>query len=136
MAAKKRILIVDDEPGIGIVLRVEFSLSGYDVTTTTSGAKAIELIRTQEPDVVLLDVLMPDVSGTDVLNKVRTFSQVPIIVFSGYAEMGRSALNLGANDYITKPFNHELLMDKVKSVLSAGKRRKKRGAEKKENPPR
>jgi len=135
MAAKKSILVVDDEPGIGIVLRVEFSLFGYDVTTTTSGSKAIELIRTQEPDVVLLDVLMPDVSGTDVLNQVRTFSQVPIIVFSGHAEMGRAALKIGANDYITKPFNHELLMDKVKSVLCAGKRRKKRGANKEENPP-
>jgi len=129
-------MIVDDEPGIGKVLRVEFRLSGYDVTTTTSGAEAIELIRAQEPDVVLLDIIMPDVSGTDVLNEVRTFSQVPVIVFTGYAEMGRSALNLGADDYITKPFDHELLMDKVRSVLSAGKRSKRHGASKEENPPR
>jgi len=134
VAAKKRILIVDDEPGIGKVLRVEFSLSGFDVTTTTSGAEAIELIRAQEPDVVLLDVLMPDVSGTDVLNAVRTFSHVPIIVFTGHAEIGQSTLKLGASDYITKPFNHELLMDKVKSVLSAGKRMKRHGANKEENP--
>jgi DNA-binding response OmpR family regulator len=127
VAIKKRILIVDDEPGIGKVLRIEFSLSGYDVITTTSGAEAIELIRTQEPDVVLLDILMPDVSGTDVLNKVRTFSQVPVIVFTGHAEMGRAALKTGANDYVTKPFNHELLMDKVKSVLNEGKHEKRRG---------
>jgi DNA-binding response OmpR family regulator len=131
MAAKKRILVVDDEPGIGVVLRVEFGLSGYDVTTTTSGAAAIELIRTQEPDVVLLDALMPDVSGTDVLRTVRDFSQVPIILLTGQAEIGRSALELGANDYITKPFNHELLMDRVRSVLGAGKRQKTRSTGKK-----
>ena len=127
MVVKKRILIVDDEPGIGKVLRIEFSLSGYDVTTTTSGAEAIELIRNQEPDIVLLDILMPDVTGMDVLSEVRTFSRVPIIVFTGHAEMGCAALKIGASDYITKPFNHELLMDKVKSALNEVKHEKRRG---------
>jgi DNA-binding response OmpR family regulator len=136
VAVKKRILIVDDEPGIGKVLRIEFSLSGFDVSTTTSGAEAIKLIRAQEPDVVLLDILMPDVTGMDVLNEVRTFSRVPVIAFTGHAEMGRAALEIGADDYVTKPFNHELLLEKVNSVLSAGKRLKKPGAGKEVNPPR
>jgi two-component system KDP operon response regulator KdpE len=118
MAKKKRILIVDDEPGIGTVLRVEFSVSGYDVSTTTSGAEAIDLVRTQEPDIVLLDALMPDVSGIDVLKEVRAFSQVPVIIFTGHEDMVKAALRLGANDFISKPFDHELLMEKVASILN------------------
>jgi DNA-binding response OmpR family regulator len=120
VTAKKRILIVDDEPGIGTVLRIQFSLSGYEVSTTTSGAEAIELIRAQEPDIVLLDAMMPEISGADVLVKVRTFSHVPVIVFTGHADLGKYALKLGANDYITKPFDHELLLEKVAAVLNAG----------------
>ena len=57
----KRVLIVDDEPGIGNILRIKLKLYGYEVSTTTSGAEAIELIRTEQPDIVLLDVLMPDI---------------------------------------------------------------------------
>lgn len=119
MAVKKRVLVVDDEPGIGTVLRVQFGLSGYDVETTTSGAEAIELIKAKEPDMVLLDALMPDVSGAEVLVKVRTFSHVPVIVFTGQADLGKYALTLGANDYITKPFDNKLLLEKVGSFLKA-----------------
>ncbi len=79
---KKRVLVVDDEPGIGKVLSIKLRLDGYDVITTTSGAEAIEFIRTQKPDIVLLDILMPDVTGMEVLERVRTFSQVPIVVFT------------------------------------------------------
>jgi DNA-binding response OmpR family regulator len=136
VAVKKRILIVDDEPGIGKVLRIEFSLSGFDVSTTASGAEAIKLIRAREPDVVLLDILMPGVTGIDVLNEVRTFSRVPVIAFTGHAEMGRAALEIGANDYITKPFDHELLLEKVNSVLGEGKPVKKPRRGKETNPPR
>jgi len=115
---KKRVLVVDDEPGVGNVLRIKLRIAGYDVTTTTSGAKAIELVRTQEPDVVLLDILMPDVSGFDVLEKVRTFSSVPIIVFTARREVVEEAMQNGANDSITKPFDPDQLIEKIESVLS------------------
>jgi DNA-binding response OmpR family regulator len=131
MTTKKRILVVDDEPGIGTVLRIQFSLSGYEVSTTTSGAEAIELIRVQEPDIVLLDALMPEISGADVLLKVRTFSQVPVIVFTGHADLGKYALKLGANDYITKPFDQDLLLEKVAAVLNTGTPVKNTSAKKK-----
>jgi len=108
---RKRILIVDDEPGIGKVLRINFKLSGYDAISTTSGAEAIELIRTGKLDVVLLDVLMPDVTGLEVLDRVREFSQVPIIIFTGNPEIAREVLKMGANDYIGKPLNLVLLAD-------------------------
>ncbi len=116
-ASKKRVLVVDDEPGIGKVLRIRLGLSGYEVTTTTSGAEAIELVRTQEPDVVLLDIVMPDVNGFEVLDRVRKFSQVPVIVFTGRSEIAQFALNLGANDTIIKPLDPDLLEEKIRRVL-------------------
>jgi len=115
---KKHVLVVDDEPGVGNVLRIKLRIAGFDVTTTTSGAKAIELVRTQEPDVVLLDILMPDVSGFEVLEKVRTFSSVPIIVFTARREVVEEAMQNGANDSITKPFDPDQLIEKIESVLS------------------
>ena len=119
MDTKKRVLVVDDEPGIGNILRIKLRLSGYEVITTTSGAEAIELVKAQEPDIMLLDVLMPDVTGMDVLDRVRTFSQVPIIVFTGRPDIAQFALKLGANDNIAKPFNPDLLVEKIRSVLIA-----------------
>ncbi len=123
MDTKKRVLVVDDEPGIGSFLRIKLKLSGYEVICTTSGAEAIEITRTQQPDVVLCDMLMPDITGMDVIQTVRTFSQVPIIVFTGRPEIFQVAMELGANDYIAKPFNPDELIEKIKSILdNAGAR--------------
>jgi DNA-binding response OmpR family regulator len=133
---KKRVLVVDDEPGIGKVLSIELKLSGYDVTTTTRGSEAIEIIRTQELDIVLLDILMPDVTGMDVLDEVPKFSHVPIIVFTAQPEIARFALKLGANDAIGKPFNPGLLVEKIRLVLSNNKSEKGCNANKEKNSPR
>jgi len=114
---KKRVLVVDDEPGIGNILRIKLRLHGYDVITTTSGADAIEIIRTGQPDIVLLDILMPNVSGMDVLEQVRKFSAVPIIVFTARREIVESALQCGANDSISKPFDPDQVVDKIGAVL-------------------
>ena len=133
---RKRILIVYDEPGIGKVLRINFKLSGYDAISTTSGAEAIELIRTGKLDVVLLDVLMPDVTGLEVLDRVREFSQVPIIIFTGNLEIAREVLKMRANDYIGKPLNLVLLADKIRLVLSPNQHIKGHDAKKEENPSR
>jgi DNA-binding response OmpR family regulator len=119
VATRKRVLIVDDEPRISKMLRVKLNLSGYDVITTTSGAEAIELVRTHEPDIMLLDLLMPDVTGMDVLDKVRSFSQVPVIVFTGRPEIARFAKRFGANDCIAKPFDPDVLVKKIGLVLSS-----------------
>ena len=118
METKKRVLVVDDEPRIGNVLRIKLRLAGYDVITTTSGAEAIEIIRTQKPDLVLLDIIMPDVTGMDVLEKVRNFSQVPIVVFTAKADIVKFALKNGATDSISKPFNPDQLVAKIESVLN------------------
>ncbi len=136
MEIRKRILVVDDEPGIGKILRIKLGLSGYDVITTTSGTEAIELVRTQEPDIMLLDMLMPDVTGMDVLDRVRKFSKVPIIMFTGRPDIAEFARKLGANDYIGKPFNPDTLVDKIRLVLSSNHCVKERDANKEENPSR
>jgi len=118
-ALRKRVLVVDDEQGIGKVLRIRLGLSGYDVITTTNGSEAVELVRTQRPDIVLLDVVMGDVSGLDVLDRVRNFSQVPIIVFTGRPEIAQIASKLGANDVIAKPFDVDDLAIKIERVLDS-----------------
>jgi DNA-binding response OmpR family regulator len=118
ITARKRILVVDDEPGIGKILRIKLNLCGYEVITTTSGAEAIDLVSQKKPDVVLLDILMPDVTGMDVLDRVRAFSQVPIIVFTGRPDIFQMAKKLGANDCISKPFDPDMLVEKINSILN------------------
>ncbi len=124
MEPNKHILVVDDEPGIGNILRIKLRLSGFDVTNTTSGSEAIKLIRAKEPDVLLCDVLMPGVTGIDVVREVRTFSNVPIIIFTGRPDIFEVAKKLGANDYIVKPFNPDILVEKINSVLMSSQTEK------------
>jgi two-component system response regulator ResD len=122
-AEKKRVLIVDDQPQIGRVFGLRLKYAGYDVVSTTSGAEAIELIRKQNFDVMLLDVLMPNLTGMDVLVEVRTFSQVPIILFTGRADIFETAKRFGANDYVSKPLNPDYLVAKIEAVLAKNDRR-------------
>ncbi len=117
---RKRVLVVDDDPGLCKVLRISLGHRGYDVFTTTSGAEAIDLIRMQEPDIVLLDVVMDDVTGFQVLENVRNFSRVPIIMFTGRSEVARIARQAGANDSIGKPFDNEELVEKIELALGEG----------------
>jgi DNA-binding response OmpR family regulator len=81
----------------------------------------INLVRTKKPDIVLLDVVMDDVTGLEVLEQVRSFSQVPVIMFTGRAEIAAIATQLGANDFVVKPFDPDLLLEKIR--LSLGARR-------------
>jgi DNA-binding NtrC family response regulator len=117
----KRVLLVDDEPGILKVLSIQLKLKGYGVISTNSGAEAIEMVRTQGPDAVLLDILMPGVTGLDVLDSIREFSQVPVIVFTANPKMAEMAMKMGAVDSVSKPFNADQLAEKIKNVLD-GKR--------------
>jgi DNA-binding response OmpR family regulator len=118
LETKKRVLIVDDEPQIGKIFGLKLKLSGYDVATTTSGAEAIELVRNEKFDVMLLDVLMPEVTGLDVLDSVRGFSQIPVILFTARPDIFEIAKRIGANDYISKPINPNHLIEKIKGVLA------------------
>ena len=121
MGKNKCVLVVDDEPGILRVLSIQLRLHGYDAVTTLSGAEAVELVRTREPDIVLLDILLPDMNGFEVLEKVRGFSQVPVIVFSASQSAVALAPMAGATASISKPFNPDQLLGKIKSILEAHK---------------
>jgi DNA-binding response OmpR family regulator len=117
MSKTKRILVVDDQQGINNLLRIKLGHSGYEVITTTSGAEAVEICRAQKPDIMLLDFLMPGMSGFEVLEQVRAFSSLPIIAFSARKEVAESAIKKGADDYITKPFDPDKLVEKIGSIL-------------------
>ncbi len=115
---KKHVLLVDDEPKIGNIFGLALKLAGYDVSTTTSGTKAIDMVKKQEFDIMLLDLLMIDISGLDVLSRVRAFSSIPVIVFSAKQDGADLARQYGADDFISKPLNPDDLIAKIKVVLN------------------
>ena len=117
MQAKKLVLVVDDEPRILHFVRINLHLAGYDVITTTSGEEALQLVVSGKPDLMLLDVLMSPMNGFDVLSQLRTFSRLPVILFTGKDDIGSTALCKGANDYIVKPFKPEELTKKITNLL-------------------
>jgi len=113
----RKVLVVDDEPGILKVLKIKLRHHGFEALTTTSGEEAIEMVRSQQPDVVLLDILMPKVTGLEVLDRVREFSRVPVIIFTANPKMVEIAMKIGANDSIAKPFVPDRLIEKIRDVL-------------------
>src|SRR4051812_18609690 len=100
-------LIVDDEPQIRRLLRVTLEANGYRVIEAASGADGLAQTAQRKPDVVLLDLGLPDLEGTLVLKRIREWSRVPIIILSvrDQEEEKVGALDSGADDYVTKPFN-------------------------------
>jgi two-component system KDP operon response regulator KdpE len=117
--SKPIVLVVDDEPQILRVIRASLPLRGYEVITASSGEEALDEIGKQVPDLIILDLVMPEMSGLDVCRRVREFSTVPIIVLSAKgAESDKvAALDLGADDYVTKPFGMDELLARVRAVL-------------------
>jgi two-component system KDP operon response regulator KdpE len=117
--AGQRILIVDDEPQIGRALRIILSAHGYDVRVATSGEEGLDLAATSAPDVVVLDLVLPGMSGLEVCAELRTWSQVPILILSARGEERDKvqALDLGADDYLTKPFGADELTARLRALL-------------------
>lgn len=118
----KRILVVDDEPQITRVLRRSLTAHRYDVRTAADGESGLETFNDFHPDLVITDLQMPELSGLDLCQKIRRFSQVPIIVLSvrGEETTKVAALDAGADDYVTKPFGMEELMARVRAALRRG----------------
>lgn len=113
-----RILVVDDEERILHFLTSKLKASGYDVITAQNGQEALERIASQQPDLVVLDLLLPRMHGFDVLRELRSFSSVPVIVLSALgADAERiKGLRLGADDYVPKPFNPDELLARIEAV--------------------
>lgn len=116
---KNTILVVDDEPQIHKMLGILLDAEDYKVAESTSGKQAIRMCASVKPDLMLLDLGLPDMDGKDVITAVRDWSQVPIIILSVSSSDDEisAALNLGANDYVTKPFNVGVLMARINAAL-------------------
>jgi two-component system KDP operon response regulator KdpE len=114
-----RVLVVDDEPQIRRALAVNLRARGYDVDMAASGEVALQAAAANHPDVVLLDLGLPGIDGTEVVRGLRGWSQVPIIVLSVRdAERDKvAALDAGADDYVTKPFGMDELLARLRAAL-------------------
>jgi DNA-binding response OmpR family regulator len=115
----KRILVVDDEPRMINFIRMNMELESFQVIEAHDGIEALEVIRTQLPDLVLLDIMMPRLDGYETLRTLREFSAIPVIMLTakGEEEDIVRGLELGADDYIPKPFSPRELSSRVRAVL-------------------
>ncbi len=113
------VLVVDDEPAILRALRAGLEARGYRVRTATDGQGAIDLVALEAPDLVVLDLGLPDLDGVDVCRRIRGWSDVPIVVLSADGSDQRKvvALDEGADDYVTKPFSMAELLARVRVAL-------------------
>ena len=119
MISKKRVLVIEDERPIAEPLADALRREGFDVQLAGSAADGLEAFTAQAPDIVLLDVMLPDGDGRDVLREIRQASRVPVVMVSARgAEMDRVlGLELGADDYVTKPFSAAELVARMRAVL-------------------
>jgi two-component system KDP operon response regulator KdpE len=113
------VLAVDDDPAILRTLSINLRARGYDVETAGDGRSALQVVDERMPDVVILDLGLPDVDGVAVLRRLRSFTDVPVVVLSARhgSEDKVEALDLGADDYVTKPFDTEELFARVRAAL-------------------
>jgi two-component system KDP operon response regulator KdpE len=116
------VLVVDDDPRLQRTLAIALRAHGHEVVTAGDGRTAVESVLEDAPDVVILDLGLPDLDGTEVLRRLRTGSAVPVIVLSARHESDDKieALDLGADDYVTKPFGVEELLARVRAALRRG----------------
>lgn len=115
----KLALVVDDEIRITTMMRMNLESEGLRVITATNGREALDHLREEMPDIIILDVMMPGMDGFETLRRIRTASQVPIIMLTAKDEESDriKGLELGADDYVGKPFSHRELVSRIKAVL-------------------
>jgi DNA-binding response OmpR family regulator len=112
-----RILLVDDEPLIINFVAIKLKSEGFEVACAENGEDALGMVKTVKPDLILLDILMPKIDGLEMLRELRKFSKVPVIVISAKSEVSRQVIEMGANGFIAKPFDPDVLIARIKSVL-------------------
>jgi two-component system KDP operon response regulator KdpE len=117
--AATRALVVEDDPNIVDLIRSNLAVRGFDTIVSADGLRALRLLETEEPDIVLLDLMLPEIDGFELCRQIRERSSVAIIVVSarGGERDKVSALNVGADDYMTKPFSIEELLARINATL-------------------
>ncbi|GAA4889780.1 hypothetical protein GCM10023311_12340 [Flaviramulus aquimarinus] len=120
--SKKKIVLAEDNTTLSLLLKFRLEKEGFNLYMAKDGKEAVELIENNSPDLIITDIMMPFISGLEVISHIRNKlnSETPIIVFSsaGQEEMVLKAFNLGANDFMGKPFSPNELMIRVKRLLS------------------
>src|SRR6476659_3920573 len=119
MSDKPRILVVDDEPQLTRVLRTGLKSRGYEVRVAADGITGFETFHDWPPDLVITDLAMPNMDGLELCRRLRTLSQVPIIILSakGEEKIKVEALDIGADDFVTKPFGIDELLARLRAAL-------------------
>ena len=114
-----RVLVVDDEPSILRALRINLSARKYDVSTAADGTTGLAAAARDRPDVIILDLGLPDMDGTEVIHGVRGWTSIPIIVLSAWGQESQkvAALDAGADDYVTKPFGMDELLARLRAAV-------------------
>ena len=114
-----KVLVVDDEPALARALAINLRAHGWEVVTAADGRSALEAAATEHPDVVVLDLGLPDLDGVEVISGLRGWTSVPIVVLSArqHGEDKVEALDLGADDYVTKPFAMNELMARLRAAV-------------------
>jgi two-component system, OmpR family, KDP operon response regulator KdpE len=114
-----KVLVIDDEPSILRALRINLTARNYDVSTASDGATGLAAVSRDRPDVLILDLGLPDMEGTDVIHGVRGWTSTPIIVLSvwGQEHQKVAALDAGADDYVTKPFGMDELLARLRAAV-------------------
>lgn len=128
-----KILVVDDEKSIVNLIRMNLELEGYKVVTSMTGVDAVDKFKEERPELVILDIMLPDISGHEVIQKFQKIdNEVPVIMLTANSQINDKllGLQLGADDYITKPFNSAELILRIKAIM---KRIKKKDFKAKEN---
>jgi two-component system KDP operon response regulator KdpE len=114
-----RALLIDDDPDLSVMLRTLLRGQDFDIQAVYSGVEGIEACRQNAPDVVILDLLMPEVDGWEVCGRIREFSNVPILILSALGAPGSvaRALDAGADDYLIKPVHASLLASRLRTLV-------------------
>src|SRR5689334_7772145 len=118
-AVKTRALVVEDDPNIVDLIRSNLAVRGFDTSVSTDGSRALAMLETEQPDMVLLDLMLPEADGFELCRQIRERSSVAIIVVSarGGERDKVNALNMGADDYMTKPFGIEEQLARILATL-------------------
>ncbi|MEI7644851.1 MAG: response regulator transcription factor [Chloroflexales bacterium] len=116
---QRTILVVDDDNGLRELIRINLEHEGYGVIQAANGLLCVQAVREQRPDMVILDVMMPEMDGVEACSKVREFSQIPILMLTAKVQSGDviTGLDRGADDYLHKPFNMDELSARIRALL-------------------